>query len=209
MNSKLGRISAAVTGLSVLGFAVSMIVGVFTGSATPSFLASMCIALGFLPLICAITGGNPKKESRGMGLAAVGFAAVYVVLIMLVYFAAVTTVRMNPGLSEEVRAIIDYEHLGSLYFNYDLLGYGFMALATFFASFSVEPKDKGDRAFRMLLRIHGIFAVSCFIMPMFPLFTTGTNPLIGTAVLEFWCIYFLPVCILGWRYFREKKFDKR
>ena len=97
------------------------------------------------------------------------------------------------------------KHLGSLFFNYDLLGYGFMGLSTFFIGFTVIPNNKGDKAFRLLLWIHGIFFVSCLLMPMFPIFTPdmADGEIIGTLVLLVWCAYFLPICVLGWKYFRE------
>ncbi|MDR1131136.1 MAG: hypothetical protein LBL15_01810 [Oscillospiraceae bacterium] len=104
-------------------------------------------------------------------------------------------------------SIISYEHLGSLYFNYNLLGYGFMGLSTFFAGFTIIPKAKGDQALRILLHIHGVFCVSGLLMPMFPIFTPGiqNGGTIGTFVLLIWCAYFLPVCILGLQYFKRNQ----
>ena len=66
-------------------------------------------------------------------------------------------------------------------------------------------KDRGDRALKILLLVHGVFAISCFILPILGIFSTdmeGAN-WIGTAVMEFWCAYFLPVTILSLRYFRR------
>jgi hypothetical protein len=113
---------------------------------------------------------------------------------------------MNGSLGEEVLSIISYEHLGSLFFNYDLLGYGFMGLSTFFTGFTVTPKGKGDTALRLLLWIHGIFFVSCLLVPMFPVFTPDMagGDAIGMIVLLVWCVYFLPICILAYRYFGRK-----
>jgi hypothetical protein len=85
-----------------------------------------------------------------------------------------------------------------------LLGYAFMALSTFLIAFTVTPKDRGDKAFQWMLWIHGIFFLSCLIMPLFPIFTPGTSSIAGTVVLEIWSAYFLPVCILGFRYFSLK-----
>ena len=61
-----------------------------------------------------------------------------------------------------------------LLFNYDLLGYGMMALSTFFI---------------------GLF-ISCFIMPMTGVFTnmaTGETGNGGTIALLIWCAYFFPI----------------
>ena len=202
MNPRFGRIAAIVTLASVLAFAISMI----AGSDTASYISSMGIAWGFVPLACALAaaaGGNKRPAA----LTAVAFAAIYAVLIMLVYFAQVT-VDMDQ-LSAETRSIIDYSQYG-LFFSYDLLGYAFMALSTFFLSFTLVPQDKGDRALKWLLRIHGVFAVSCVVMPMLGIFKPGMagGDLMGVLVLEFWCVYFTPVCILAYRYFRKTTVTK-
>ena len=125
-------------------------------------------------------------------------------LFFVVYFAQCTTVNLHPELDKEVLSIIDYGSTGSLFFNYDLLGYGFMALATFFVGFTVDKSRKGGKALAMLLKIHGIFFPCCLIIPMFPVFTSGTDSIYGIILLVFWCVYFLPICVLGYRYFREK-----
>ncbi len=201
MNQTVGKIGAAVTGLAVLAFALSMIVGtIFT-----SRLSSMFIALGFVPFVCALAASNAERKAAG--LAAVAFAAAYAVIILLVYFAEVTTVRMNAGLSAEALSLISYGYAGSLFFNYDLLGYGLMALSTLCAALTVSPRDKGDKALRALFAIHGVFFLSGLTVPMLPVFTEGAGgtDLMGTLLLEFWCAYFLPVCILGYRYFAKTK----
>ncbi len=124
-------------------------------------------------------------------------------LIALVYYAQITTVRM-PALSDEAYAVLSYSEFG-LFFNYDLLGYAFMALSTFFVSFAIMPADKGDRWLKWLLCIHGVFAISCVVTPTLGLFQPGMagGDLMGVLVLEFWCVYFTPVCILACRYFKR------
>jgi hypothetical protein len=112
-----------------------------------------------------------KPRKKGFGHTAVAFASVYTVLIMLVYFAQLTTVRMF-SLNEQTLNLLDFKRFG-LFFSYDLLGYCFMALATFFVSFTIKSENKSDQWLKMLLRIHGIFAVTCFIMPMLGLFKPG------------------------------------
>lgn len=200
MNRKIGMYSSIVTLIAVSGFAVSMV----AGSAYGSYLSSLFIALGFVPMICAFTSIS-KNENRSAGYAAVAFSAVYMVLIGLVYFAQLTTVHLSK-LSEETSAILDYQRLGSLFFNYDLLGYAFMAIATFFIALTIQTHYKTDKWLKVLLLIHGIFAISCIIMPMLGVFKAGMNggDVIGIIILEFWCAYFIPVCILSYQYFREQ-----
>lgn len=203
MNRLAGKIGSLVTGASVLSFAVSMIVALFYPSTFSSCFSSIFIAIGFVPFMCALYSLNDKDEYRAIGLSGIAFAAIYAVIILLVYYAECTTVRMNSSLSEEALSIISYGYLGSLFFNYDLLGYAFMALSTFLISFTVQPRSRGDKALKWMLRIHGVFFFSCLIVPLFPVFTRETGNIAGTVLLEIWCAYFLPVCILGFRYFNH------
>ena len=123
---------------------------------------------------------------------------------MVVYFAQLTVVRLSE-LSNQVSQILNYKNFG-LFFSYDLLGYAFMALATFFIAFTVQVTNKSDKWLKALLLIHGIFAVSCVIMPMLEIFKADMvgGDLIGVLVSEFWCAYFAPSCILSYLHFRKK-----
>jgi putative Mn2+ efflux pump MntP len=65
---------------------------------------------------------------------------------------------------------------------------------------------KSDKWLKALLMVNGVFFVTCFAMPLLGLFTEdmkGAN-WIGTAVLEFWCMYFIPVGILSFIHFKRK-----
>jgi hypothetical protein len=59
----------------------------------------------------------------------------------------------------------------------------------------------------MLLCIHGIFAINCFAMPLLGIFNSNMEggEIVGTLVLEFWCIYFMPICILSYKHFKNKE----
>ena len=198
-NKNLGIGSAVLTFFSVLAFAVCMVFGADNGS----FISSLFISWGFVALICAYAVYSPK-EKRAAAFLAVSFAIIYAVLIALVYFAQLTAVRMSE-LSEQAALLLDYSKFG-LFFSYDLLGYAFMSLATFFTAQTLELKDRADKWLKGLLAVHGVFAITCFIMPMLGLFTPDMagGDLIGTLVLEFWCLYFMPVCILSYQYFKRK-----
>lgn len=199
MNRKMGMISSIVTLTAVLGFALSMILGSDSGS----YLSSMFIAWGFVPLICsfAALGG---KDTKAVRYTAIAFAAVYTVLIMLVYFAQLTVMRLSY-LNEQAAQILDYQNFG-LFFSYDLLGYAFMSLATFFIGLSIHASTAADRWLRALLMIHGIFAITCVVMPILGVFKPGMvgGDLTGVFVLEFWCAYFTPICILSYLHFRNQ-----
>jgi hypothetical protein len=198
MNRKTGMIASLVTLTAVVAFAVGMVVG----SLFTDFLSCLFIAWGFVPMICTFAAVG-RKETTALGKTAVAFSVVYAVLIMLVYFAQLTTVRMEV-LNTQAAQLLDYGKFG-LFFNYDLLGYAFMALATFCIAFAVDTKTKADRWLKGLLFVHGIFAVSCTVFPILGLFSGAPSgsAATGTFILEFWCAYFVPVCVLSFLHFKR------
>ena len=198
MNRKTGMIASLVT----LGAVAAFAVGMAAGSEFTSFLASMFIAWGFVPLVCTFEVVG-RRESKALGKTAVAFASIYAVLIMLVYFAQLTTVR-TTNLGTQAAQLLDYGKFG-LFFSYDLLGYAFMALATFCIAFTVELKTKADKWLKGLLLVHGVFAITCVVFPMLGIFSAGAtgSSSIGTIILEFWCAYFIPVSILSYVHFRR------
>jgi hypothetical protein len=207
MNKKAGMYSSIVTFLAVFVFAFTMLLGLLLKNdnigKTGSYFSSIFIALGFISMICSFLSFM-DNENRSFGFISLSFSILYAVLVIIVYYAQLTTVRLAK-LSEETIGLLDYSKFG-LFFSYDLLGYGFMALSTFFIGINLETKNRQERVLRRLLCIHGIFAICCFIMPVMGVFNENMTggELIGTVVLEFWCIYFMPICILSYKYFRKK-----
>ena len=70
---------------------------------------------------------------------------------------------------------------------------------------SMQVKSRADRWLKRLLMLHGVFFVSCFIMPMTGMFRSmanGENSNGGVIALVIWCTYFLPVGVLAYRHFR-------
>ncbi len=128
----------------------------------------------------------------------------YSTLIMIVYFTQCTTV-INDKLSVDALKILDFKRMGLL-FNLDLLGYGIMALSTFFIGLTLNVKNKKDKILKLLLLIHVIFFISCLIMPMTGIFANsdGSTSLGGVIALEIWCIYFLPIGVLSYLHFKER-----
>jgi hypothetical protein len=199
MNRKIGMLSSIVNLLAVVGFAICMLIGTDFGS----YLISMFIAFSFVPMIGAFAAYSSKAK-KAAGYTAMVFAGVYAVLVRIVDFAQVTTVQLDI-LTEQAAEILDYQRFG-LFFNLDLLGYGLMALATFFAGVTIEPDTKADKWLRGLLLVHGVFFISCLILPMLGLFSQDLQGAdwIGTAVLVFWCVYFAPISSLSFLHFKNK-----
>lgn len=202
MNNKIAICSSATNVLSVIIFAFSMVIGTHFGS----YLASLFIALSFVPFMCAFCFyAVPDKKLAGY--TSMVFASVYVTVILLVYFAQLTTVRLD-SLQGQALNVLDFQQFG-LFFNYDLLGYGLMALSTFFAGLTVVVHTKEDRWLKILLMIHGAFFLPCITVPMLGLFSLDRagDKWIGTALLLFWCAYFIPVGVLSIVHFVKKVTD--
>ncbi|MDO5601214.1 MAG: hypothetical protein Q4G07_00455 [Oscillospiraceae bacterium] len=198
MNRKIGMTASLINVTAVFLFAVSMLLGFDFGS----YFSSMFIAFSFVPVICAYACFS-NENAKLAGFTAVSFAAVYAAVILLVYFAQLTTVRAG-SLTGQAAQILDFKQFG-LFFNYDLLGYGCMALATFFAGLTVEIYTKADKWLKALLLIHGVFFLSCLTLPLLGVFTSDGEAWVGVAVLEFWCVYFIPVGILSFLHFTKCK----
>lgn len=61
-----------------------------------------------------------EDDKKVSGIVGIILAGVYIVLILLVYFAQ-TTVVQQGNLNEQAMEILDFQR-GGLIFNYDLLG---------------------------------------------------------------------------------------
>ena len=197
MNQLLSNIGAIIVTVTVFLFAVCIVCDFPFGS----YVVCMFLPIGYI-MMCAgfqHQSTDKTKVSANIGLV---LAAVYAVLILLVYYAQTTTVRLEE-LNGQAARVLNYQN-GGLLFNYDLLGYGIMALSTFFIGLSVQAKSKADLWLKWLMIIHGVFFLSCFFMPMTGMFTQmadGNKGKGGGIALLFWCVYFLPIGVLAYRHF--------
>ena len=201
MNQLIPKIGAAIVTITVFLFAVFLIVDFPFGY----YLVCMFLPIGYIIMAAGFHHESPEGQRVSANIGMI-FSAIYAVLIFLVYFAQTTTVRLE-NLNEQAAKLLDYGQ-GGLLFNYDLLGYGMMALSTFFIGLSIKAESKPDKWLKYLMIIHGVFFISCFIMPMTGAFTnmgTGDNGSGGTIALLFWCAYFLPIGILSYRHFGKGK----
>lgn len=202
MNSAVAKIGAMIAGISVIGFALCMLFDFDFGS----YLVCMFLAFGFVMMTAGFHAESDKEHKAAANTALV-LSGVYAVFILFVYFAQTTAVRLD-SLGEKALALLDYSRFG-LFFYYDLLGYGVMSLSTFFIGLTINAKTVPDKWLKGLLTVHGIFFVSCFIIPMLGVFRsdmTGADR-IGTLILLVWCLYFLTVCILSYFHFAKKAID--
>ncbi len=198
MNRLIPRIGAAIVSATVFLFAVFLVADFSFGS----YFVCTLLPLGYIMMAAGL---HREADEDGKVPANVGlvFSVIYATLILLVYFAQNTSVRLD-GLGDEALRVLDFKR-GGLLFNYDLLGYSMMALSTFFLGLSMRAEKRADLWLKRLMLLHGVFFISCFILPMTGMFrgmADGGNSRGGVIALVIWCIYFLPVGLLAWQHFR-------
>ena len=204
MNRKIGMIGSLVNAVSVFLFALFLLIDFKFGF----FFICIILALGFVCMIAAFDA-ECTENNKVAGRTAVIFSAIYATFIMLVYYIQCTTVT-NETLSEEAKQLLDYGHMG-LMFNIDILGYGIMALSTFFIGLTVNVRNKKDKVLKIMLMLHGLFFPGCLIMPMTGMFlgshgsSSGGGLSGGVIALEIWCLFFLPISILSVFHFKENR----
>ena len=199
LNKMVSKAGSLIVTVTVFLFAVFLMISFSMGY----FFVCLILPIGFIMMTAGLQNESEgdRKVAANIGLI---LAAVYATFIMLVYFAQLTTVK-NEQLNEQAANLLEYGKFG-LIFNYDLLGYGVMALSTFFTGLSMKPNNKTDRWLRVLLMIHGVFYFSCTFMPMTGMFvkmSSGGDGIGGMLALVAWCVYFLPIGILSFIHFRK------
>ena len=207
LNKIISKVGASIVTVTVFLFALFLMINFPTGY----FFVCLILPIGFIMMTAGIQNEceGDRKVAANIGLI---LAAVYATFIMLVYFAQLTTVK-NELLNEQAANLLVFGKFG-LIFNYDLLGYGVMALSTFFTGLSMKPKNKTDKWLRVLMLIHGVFYFSCTFMPMTGMFakmSSGGDGIGGRLALVVWCVYFLPIGILSFIHFTkgEMRYEKR
>ncbi len=197
LNKMIPKAGSAIVTVTVFLFALFLMINYSMGS----FFVCIILPLGFIMMTAGLHNEceNDRKVAANIGLV---LAAVYCVFIMLVYFTQLTTVK-NEDLNEQAVNLLAMSRLG-LIFNYDLLGYGIMALSTFFTGLSMKAENKADKWLKALMMIHGVFYFSCTFMPMTGMFSkmsSGGDGFGGRLALVAWCVYFLPIGVLAYRHF--------
>jgi len=199
LNKMISKAGSAIVTVTVFLFAIFLLIDFSMGS----YFVCLILPVGFIMMTAGLQNEceSDRKAAANIGLI---LAAVYGTFIMLVYYSQLTTVK-NEQLNEQAAKLLEFNKFG-LIFNYDLLGYGVMALSTFFTGLSLKPENKTDKWLKALLMIHGVFYFSCTFMPitgMFARMSSGGDGLGGRLVLVAWCVYFLPVGILSYLHFRK------
>ena len=200
LNKIVSKVGAAIVIITVFLFALFLLINYSLGG----YFVCLLLPIGFIMMTAGLHSEieSDRKVAANIGLI---LAGVYSTFIMLVYFTQLTTVN-NEQLTEQAANLLEIGKCG-LIFNYDLLGYGIMALSTFFTGLSMKAKNKTDKWLKALMMIHGVFYLSCTFMPitgMFLKMTSGGDGIGGRLALVAWCVYFLPIGILSILHFRKR-----
>ena len=200
LNKTIAKIGSGIVTVTVFLFALFLMINYPMGY----YFVCLILPLGFIMMTAGLHNEceNERKVAANTGLI---LAAIYGTFIMLVYFAQLTTVN-NEQLTEQAAKLLEFGKFG-LIFNYDLLGYGMMALSTFFTGLSIKAENKADKWLKALMMIHGVFYFSCTFMPMTGIFSkmsSGGDGLGGRFALVAWCVYFFPIGILSILHFRKR-----
>ena len=103
MNEKIARVGSLIVTITVTVFAVCMLIDFNFGS----YFICMILPIGFIMMTTGLY--NESESSKKVAaMNGVIFAAVYAVLIVIVYFAQITTVRLE-SLTEQAAQILDYK----------------------------------------------------------------------------------------------------
>ncbi len=199
MNRVISKAGSAIVTVTVFLFAIFLIINFTIGS----YFVCLILPIGFIMMTAGLQS-ECKADRRTAANIGLILAAVYATLIMLVYYTQLTTVK-NESLNEQAANLLIFSRFG-LIFNYDLLGYGVMALSTFFTGLSMKPENKKDKLLRALMMIHGLFYFSCTFMPITGIFarlSSGGDGIGGRLALVVWCVYFLPIGILSFLHFSK------
>jgi hypothetical protein len=162
----------------------------------------VCIILSWAYVIIVISNTCLVNEKCIASEVGKSFAIIYSIYVSLTYFTQLTVIRHNT-LPTELVNVFNYSNASSWIFSLNLIGYGIMAISTFFVGLSINPLNKDDRYLRNLLLLHGVFIISIF-MPITSIFLGESNDILGTIALIFWCLFFLPIGFLFNKRFLNK-----
>ena len=204
----IGRAAALSIAITTIVFAISLIWEMISLSAFAmnlGYIASILIAISVVIMMAGFYDVT-REQLKIFGLLALVSSIIYAPFCISTYFLQLSIVAFNPlNLSSEVLKAINFKP-GSPTFAIDMLGYGFLCLSTLAAGFALaEAKDK---VLRVLCFFHGAIAVPTFAAPIISgifLSTSGQTNDIGSYILLFWCIVFVPIALLFMRYFKERQ----
>lgn len=204
---RLGSWSAFAVLLTVILFGSAVLFGMlgFSGQRW-AYLAGLLLAPSFVVMMACIHC-QASAEKQIWSLVGLCFAVVYAVLVSLVYYAQLTAVRSAGA---ELLPFVFTP--GTVFFALDMLGYGFMCLATWFTAAVFDSDHRLSLWIRRLFVLHGWLVFPTVIVPvLLPGPSAGTGGTAGVfdyVALLGWCAVFVPLSYLVARYFLAGKSER-
>ena len=197
----VGLWSAIAVAVLVAAFGLSLAIGL---PLAVSFTASFFLAPAFVAMVVSLAAEAPP-ERRIWGQLGAGFAVIYAVMVTTTYYLQLAVVLPGEGrIPEAVFPLLAFTP-GSALFALDMLGYGFMTLATLAAS----PVFVGaglERWLRAWFIAHGLLVVPTLLAPILMAGgADGSSDQIGSLVLIGWSIFFLPLAAMMAVYFARRR----
>lgn len=202
MNRKIGFISSIVMSCSVAVFTICLVIALLAQNVfTENLSYGVCAVLswGWVATACVYSCFAQKERSAAARIG-VAIGVIYAAIISIVYYTQLTVV-LHRSVDEKLLQALSFTSAGSWLFDLDLLGYGLLAVSTFFVGLALRTENKIDKALKLLLMLHGVFCV-CMLVPILPLPATNQGSS-GTVALICWCLFFLPICILSVLHFKR------
>ncbi len=201
----IGRMAALSITAETAVFAFSLVWGLLFHTQFDKnlgYAASLLLAMSVVVMTSCFYAST-QEPLRIFGLLTLAASLLYAPFCIGNYFVQLSVVALNPlNLSSDVLKAIEFVP-GSPTFALDMLGYGFLCLATLAAGFALPRAE--DRALRAMCWFHGALALPTLAAPiMSGIFrsTGGQSNDIGSYVLLFWCAIFMPIGLLFMRYFK-------
>lgn len=190
----VGVWSAIAVALHFGAFGVLLVVGFWMPTAMLSYGVCLAAAPFFVAMMASLAL-QAGPERRIWGALAVAFAVAYSVLIGTTYFLQLALFAAGgDALSPEATRLLAFAP-GSVTFALDMLGYGFMTLATL-AGAGVFVGGGLSAWLRWWFVAHGALVVPTLLAPMLMGGADAGPDALGSLVLIGWVLVFVPLAVL-------------
>lgn len=206
----IGFVASVTAAALVFAFAILLVVAMrFPEANLYSYLACFLLAPSFVIMTACVHSVAPedKKIWSRIGLL---FAVIYAVFCTLTYYIQWVFIRPNQLIMPiELVKLLSFQN-GTLMFDVDMLGYGFLCLSTLFTSGVFTGRE--NRWIKIFYIINGVLFLPTLIYPGLGIAQdTGTaNPddTFGSFVMLFWTFLFTPLAVMTAGFFKKQMIKK-
>jgi flagellar biosynthesis/type III secretory pathway M-ring protein FliF/YscJ len=199
MNKKVGMYASLITFLGALCFSIFSLLSSLLDHNTfriGNHLSCILIALGFIGMICSYVTFI-KYKNKTLDFISLAFSIIYAIIIITLSFIWVMP-KQYSNLSSKTSSIL---------YNFELLGYAFMTISSFFMGIKLEIKNKKELVLKKLLCFQILFSIIWLISKDLLLYLFNfRNISLILLMIEIWCIYIILICIFSYLYFKNQDY---